>query len=71
MGSVSKQLVLPETIVNVDMEKPNKIHEIKDRSVNTQNKGIFVCVRDSLYAFDWSLSVDKLAVAKYENMIQS
>ena len=57
MGSVSKQLVLLKTIIDVDMERPNKVREIKDGSVNKQDLSIFVCVRDSLYAFDWSLSV--------------
>ena len=57
LGSVSKQLVLLKTIIDVDMERPNKVREIKDGSVNKQDLSIFVCVRDSLYAFDWSLSV--------------
>ena len=52
LGSVSKQLVLQETIVDVDMERPSKVREIQDRSVNTQDSGIFICVIDSLYAFD-------------------
>ena len=68
---MSKQLVLQETLVDVDMDRPSKVREIQDRSVNTQDSGIYVCVRDSLYAFDWSISVDELAVAKYENMSQS
>ena len=63
--------MLKGTIVDVHMERPRKVREIHDRGVNTKDSGIFVCVRDSLYAFDWSLSVDKLAVAKYENMSQS